>query len=162
MAMITPAGAMPISPNRTLALALGLGIVQMLFGLGIQMANKWRQVGWRYGLAPLGWIILIIGLLDLALFHALGPYSSYAAWAGAAFIVGFSEPEGSFFSRIGSGAWALYGITGLFGDLLSYIRLFALGIASAILGMVINSIALQIQGLGGAAGMILFVVLTTL
>ncbi|WP_170254614.1 V-type ATP synthase subunit I [Phaeodactylibacter luteus] len=147
-----------LDSDQTFQLALGLGIVQMLFGLGIQMANKWRQFGWRYGLAPLGWIILIIGLLDLALFHALGPYSSYAAWAGAAFIVGFSEPEGSFFSRIGSGAWALYGITGLFGDLLSYIRLFALGIASAILGMVINSIALQIQGLGGAAGMILFVV----
>jgi len=34
-------------------------------------------------------------------------------------------------------------ITGIFGDLLSYIRLFALGIASSILGLVINQMAIS-------------------
>ena len=35
-------------------------------------------------------------------------------------------------------------VTGVFGDLLSYIRLFALGISSAILGFVFNDISLQL------------------
>ena len=37
-------------------------------------------------------------------------------------------------------------ITGILGDLLSYIRLFALGIASAILGFVFNSLAVSMSG----------------
>ena len=32
-------------------------------------------------------------------------------------------------------------VTGIFGDLLSYIRLFALGVASSILGLVVNQMA---------------------
>jgi V/A-type H+-transporting ATPase subunit I len=35
-------------------------------------------------------------------------------------------------------------VTGVLGDLLSYIRLFALGISSAILGFVFNSLALSV------------------
>jgi V/A-type H+-transporting ATPase subunit I len=56
------------------------------------------------------------------------------------------------------GLWELYGITGFFGDLLSYIRLFALGISSAILGFVINNIAGQFREGFGWAGIPLFVV----
>ncbi len=37
-------------------------------------------------------------------------------------------------------------VTGVLGDLLSYIRLFALGISSAILGFVFNSLALSVSG----------------
>ena len=56
-----------------------------------------------------------------------------------------NKPGASVFSRIGGGLWDSYGmVTGLFGDLLSYIRLFALGISSAILGFVFNDISLQL------------------
>jgi V/A-type H+-transporting ATPase subunit I len=52
------------------------------------------------------------------------------------------------FIRIGKGLWDVYGmVTGIFGDLLSYIRLFALGISSSILGIVINSVAMSILGI---------------
>ncbi|MDE7357522.1 MAG: ATPase, partial [Bacteroidales bacterium] len=44
----------------------------------------------------------------------------------------------------GSGLWATYNTaTGLVGDLLSYIRLFALGLTGGILGSVFNTLALD-------------------
>jgi V/A-type H+-transporting ATPase subunit I len=44
--------------------------------------------------------------------------------------------------RIGQGLFALYGnITGTFGDTLSYIRLFALGLATGIIASSVNTIA---------------------
>jgi V/A-type H+-transporting ATPase subunit I len=47
--------------------------------------------------------------------------------------------------QFGAGIWDTYGmVTGIFGDLLSYIRLFALGISSAILGFVFNDISLAV------------------
>lgn len=51
------------------------------------------------------------------------------------------------FMNVGVGLWNSYNmITGLLGDLLSYIRLFALGISSAIMGFVFNSLAVEMSG----------------
>ena len=50
-------------------------------------------------------------------------------------------------TNFGIGLWNTYNMgTGLLGDLLSYIRLFALGISSAILGLVFNTMALSMSG----------------
>jgi V/A-type H+-transporting ATPase subunit I len=94
----------------------------------------------------------------MGLLHIGGGVSVYTAWLGVGLIVWFSNPKASVGGRIGKGLWDLYGITGFFGDLLSYIRLFALGVSSAVLGFVINDIALQIKGFMPVVGPILFVV----
>lgn len=48
--------------------------------------------------------------------------------------------------NLGSGLWATYGMsTGLLGDLLSYIRLFALGLTGGVLGSVFNSLAVDMS-----------------
>lgn len=147
-----------LNSDQAFQLALLLGVVQILFGLGVKALNKSQQYGWKHGIAPVGWILLILSLVDIGMAELLLPYSKYVAWVAVGLIVLFSDPEAGIFGRLGSGAWALYGITGIFGDLLSYIRLFALGIASAILGLVVNDIALQIRGSIDILGPILFVV----
>lgn len=147
-----------LNSDQAFQLALILGVVQILFGLGVKAVNKGRQYGWMYGIAPVGWILLVLSLADIGLTKQLLPYSTYAAWTAVGLILVFSDPKAGVLSRLGSGAWALYGITGIFGDLLSYIRLFALGIASAILGLVVNDIGLQIRGSMEIVGPILFVV----
>jgi V/A-type H+-transporting ATPase subunit I len=54
----------------------------------------------------------------------------------------FNSPGKNPAVNVGLGLWGTYNmITGLFGDILSYIRLFALGLSSAILGNVFNSLA---------------------
>lgn len=146
-----------IDSNQAFNVALILGVVQILVGLAVQAANRIKQFGFQYAIPIFGWIVLLISLIDIGLAKALAPFSTYAAWAGVAMIVLFSDPKAGIFGRIGKGLWDLYGITGFFGDLLSYIRLFALGISSAILGFVINDIALQMKGVAPVIGPILFV-----
>jgi V/A-type H+-transporting ATPase subunit I len=69
----------------------------------------------------------------------------------------FNDPKSNIITRFGKGIWDIYStVTGVFGDLLSYIRLFALGLSSAILGFVINDIGLQILGSSRILGPVFF------
>jgi len=70
-----------------------------------------------------------------------------AAGALLIFIMGGREAKG--FGKIGLGAYAMYGIVNLLGDVLSYSRLFALALSSAIIAQVINQMAgMLIEQLG--------------
>lgn len=147
-----------IDSDQAFNFALILGLVQILFGLGVQAANRIKQYGFAYAVPTFGWIVLLLSILDLALLELVGSISTYTAWLGVAMIVLFSDPKANILVRLGKGLWDLYGITGIFGDLLSYIRLFALGISSAILGFVVNDIALQIKEVAPVIGPIVFVI----
>jgi V/A-type H+/Na+-transporting ATPase subunit I len=146
-----------LDSNQAFNLALILGFIQTIYGLILQAVNKYRQFGWAYAIPPLGWILLLVSLLDISLLKMGGTVSVFLVWSGVGMIVIFSAPGSGILGRLGKGLWDLYGITGFFGDLLSYIRLFALGISSAVLGFVINDIALQIKGSVPVLGPIMFV-----
>lgn len=156
-----------LKPDHIFNLALMLGLAQILFGMVLQMFNRSMRNGWKAALSPLGWIALIVGavalyfagkpnttdfLLGHAFVGALHTIPSSTAWGlvagGSGLILLFNDVTASLPMRIGKGLWELYGITGFVGDLLSYVRLFALGLSSAILGSVINTIAGQILDLG--------------
>jgi V/A-type H+/Na+-transporting ATPase subunit I len=148
-----------INSDQAFQLALILGVVQILFGLVVKTLNLTRQHGFKYALTPVGWFILLVSLIDIGVLKMAAPYSTWAAWTGVGIILLFNDPEAGIFGRLGKGLWELYGITGFFGDLLSYIRLFALGISSAILGFVINDISLRVlHGIPGL-GPVLFVIM---
>ena len=135
------------------SLALMLGGVQILFGMAIKIMNQKIQYGWRYALGTAGWFVLIVGSLIVYLLRSveINPTISkivlyvvlIVGFAGA-FV--FNHPKRNIFANMGAGLWDAYNMTtGLMGDLLSYIRLFALGISSAILGYVFNSLAVQLS-----------------
>jgi V/A-type H+-transporting ATPase subunit I len=147
-----------LDSQKTFYLALAIGLFQILFGLIIKTVNSYRMYGWQYAVPSIGWFILILAILDLALLKLAAPFSKYIAYFSVALIVFWSDPKAGILGRIGKGIWDLYGITGIFGDVLSYIRLFALGISSAILGFVINTIGLQILGSAPIIGPIFFVI----
>jgi V/A-type H+-transporting ATPase subunit I len=147
-----------LDSQKTFYLALGIGLFQILFGLVIKAINSIRMYGWQYALPSIGWFILILCLLDLAVLKIATVVTGYLLYAALALIVFWSDPKAGILGRIGKGIWDLYGITGIFGDVLSYIRLFALGISSAILGFVINTIGLQILGSAPIIGPIMFVI----
>ena len=139
-------------------LALAIGMIQILFGIALRAINNYRMLGWQYSMSAIGWIVLLLGIIDLAVVKLMPALNMYIIYAGIALIIIFSDPTAGVFGRIGKGIWELYGISGIFGDVLSYVRLFALGISSAILGSVINSIALQIKGSSPIFGPIFFVI----
>ncbi len=132
-----------LNQQQLFNLALAIGIIQILFGLALQAFQLIHRKGFIYGLSPIGWIVVILGILDSVLFEVVPTISENAIYGGVALIVLFAAPEMGIFKGLGKGIWSLYGITGLFGDVLSYIRLFALGVSSSILGLVVNSIALE-------------------
>lgn len=144
-------------------LALLIGLLQILFGMFVQFFNKIINKGFWNSVSTLGWIILIffvvglylkdqspakdfvIGELLIGFYKSISPeILKYGSLVGVLLILLFNDLKAKLPLRIGKGLWELYGITGFFGDLLSYIRLFALGISSAILGTVVNALALSI------------------
>jgi V/A-type H+-transporting ATPase subunit I len=147
-----------LNNNQVFWLAIIIGLVQILFGTGLRAANQIKRYGFVYGLSSIGWILLVIGVLDAFKFKVAGVAGYIVLFAGIFLIVFFSNPKAGILGRIGRGLWDLYGITGIFGDVLSYVRLFALGVSSSILGLVINDIAMQIKGASPVIGPILFVI----
>lgn len=133
-------------------LAMVIGGLQILFGMVVKIVNITRQKGFAYSLSTLGWVILALNLIVLkgggyfGLLNAekLDIVFKALLIVSAVLIFLFNNPKINVFLRIGSGVWETYNVvTGVFGDLLSYIRLFALGISSAILGFVFNEISSQ-------------------
>ncbi|MBN2890859.1 MAG: hypothetical protein JXL97_03245 [Bacteroidales bacterium] len=157
--------SMFLDPDKMFNLALILGGVQIVFGLGIKAVNQIRRSGILYALATIGWLIIIIGGVLYAILTKAGviPSSKVILYVilglGGFFVLFFSDPKISVPARVGKGLWDVYStVTGIFGDILSYIRLFALGLSSAILGFVINDIAIQILNSAPVIGHILFIV----
>jgi V/A-type H+/Na+-transporting ATPase subunit I len=146
-----------LNQDQLFNLALIIGFVQILFGMIIQVYKQWTFRGFRFALSRIGWIVLLICLVDLYVLKVITPASNILIWPGLALIIFFGAPEKGWLKSFGFGLADLYNITGVLGDLLSYIRLFALGVSSAILGLVVNSMALSARDVP-YAGFLLFVI----
>ncbi len=153
------------NPMLMFGIALALGFIQVTFGLIIEMIENFRA---RDALAAvfdqISWIVLLWSavLFGAAKIGAIEQtHISVFKWAaiGAAIaIIGFSHRVGKNpVVRLGWGLYNLYGITGYLGDVLSYARLLALGLATGGIAMVINAVALMAKGIPGVgyAAMIL-------
>jgi V/A-type H+/Na+-transporting ATPase subunit I len=132
--------------------AILFGLFQIVFARILTGIDSFIRKGWQHGMAPFGWAILIVwctiayASMEVPSLALPKSVSLTMIIVSVALILFFSKPEGPIYKRLGKGLWAMYDITGVFGDMLSYIRLFGLGTAGAILGMVINSIAISLSG----------------
>ncbi len=111
--------------------------------------------------APLGWIVAIWGGILAWLggdgVTALGLGLVAAGLAGVFWGSAARRPVDAplgWLRRLGAGAMSLTGITRKFGDLLSYLRLFALGLASASLAATFNSLAMDIHASTPGLGLV--------
>jgi V/A-type H+/Na+-transporting ATPase subunit I len=141
-----------LDSNKVFYLSLILGGIQILFGLCLKIINQIKKDGFIYGLGTIGWLILIFNLLGFSIFaNVSGPLSPAfelikkgITIAAFLLILFYTDPGLKIHLRFFSGLWGIYNtVMGIFGDMLSYIRLFALGISSSILGMVVNQMALS-------------------
>jgi V/A-type H+/Na+-transporting ATPase subunit I len=136
-------------------LALLFGAAQILFGMFLKVINEVRQFGWGFAIGTIGWITLLIGGVGIYLISHFAdiPMDQMRTPLTALFIVSgimilpLNNLSRNVFMNVGVGLWTTYNmVTGILGDLLSYIRLFALGISSAIMGFVFNSLAVEMSG----------------
>ena len=147
-----------LNQNQLLNLALAIGFVQIVFGMAVHVYKQVIFTGWLSALSRVGWIILLFSLLDIMITKGLPQFSGIMAWVGVGLIVFFGSPKDGWLKSFGMGLVDLYSITGVAGDLLSYIRLFALGVSSAILGLVVNSLAVSAKGVP-YIGVVLFILI---
>lgn len=138
--------------NQMMTLSLVIGAVQIIFGMALDVVRITKMQGFKYALYRLGWIfVLVFGalLVGLPMIGVAVPagvnYVLYGlTGVGAVFALFYNNPDKNILLNFGSGLWATYNTaTGLVGDLLSYIRLFALGLTGGILGSVFNTLALD-------------------
>ncbi len=133
--------------------AVGIGLVQIFLGMGLNVVKLNKQFGWKHALAPAAWMVFLIGggtYIGCGTFFGTDmpawlTYSFYGLLGVSALpILFFNTPEKNPLVNLGTAIWDAYNVfSGLLGDTLSYIRLFALGLSGAILGSVFNMLAFQ-------------------
>lgn len=145
-------------------LSLILGAIQIIFGMTLKAVNQAIQFGFKYAISTIGWLLVLVstavafaapsvmtmgGTLHLAIL-AVGGLMVYL----------FNSPGKNIFLNIGLGLWDTYNMaTGLLGDILSYVRLFALGLSGGILAGVFNSLAVGMSPDNVIAGPIIMVLI---
>ncbi|NLN47694.1 MAG: V-type ATP synthase subunit I [Clostridiales bacterium] len=132
-------------PLKMLIFCLILGIIQLFIGMGMQAYIDIKQGRVLDALFDQGlWYVFLIGLMLLIFNPTLGKYMAIAGAVGLILTQGRSER--GIVKKLFSGVLSLYNVTGFLGDVLSYSRLFALGLATGVIGTVINGMSLMLRG----------------
>lgn len=137
-----------------MVLALCIGVFHICLAMVVKAICYTKQFGFKENIATWGWTLLIVGGLLVAI---LGMTILPAAvFKGAIIAVGtvsalaiyiFNTPGRNPLINIGAGLWDTYNMaTGILGDVLSYIRLYALGLAGGMLGAAFNNLGLMVMG----------------
>jgi len=150
-------------------LCFTIAVVQLTWARGKRFM---RQLPSLSAVAQIGWLLLMVGFYFLVLFMLLGvqfpAFAPYLLGTGVALILLFSEQKGgNFLVNVGKGLAGLFPTflktVSCFADVISYIRLFAVGMAGAMIGLTFNQMAFPEDGLGmGIAFVVRFVVAVVL
>lgn len=146
-------------PMTVLILACALGVVHLFVGMGIKAYILIKQGHVWSAVFDVGfWYIFLIGLpllLAPAPFNTIGKIMAIAGAAGLVLTQGRHKP--TVIGKITSGVMSLYDVTSYFSDVLSYSRILALGLATGVVGSVVNIMGTMAGG--NIIGVILFIVI---
>lgn len=163
-------------PMRMLLFALLLGIIHLFCGLAMNMAQHFKNREYREIFYDgIFWYLLIGGLVlllttssmfaDVAGFRLALSAGGMTVLKGAilagalGIILTSGRDSKNWVVRILRGLYGLYGATGYLSDILSYSRLLALGLATGVIGTVINKMAgMAAEPLGGF-GVVVFAII---
>ena len=130
-----------------MVLAVAIGVIHICLAMIIKTINYTKRFGFSKTVSTWGWTTLIVGgiiVISLGMTEVLSEVAfkwviiALAVVSSLAIFV-FNTPGRNPLVNIGSGLWDTYNMaTGLLGDVLSYIRLYALGLAGGMLGNAFN------------------------
>ena len=138
-----------------MVLALVIGVVHIILAMTIKAISYTKRDGFKNTVSTWGWLLLIVGGICTAILAmTFSLPTETVKWImigiGAVSALGifvFNTPGRNPLINIGAGLWDTYGMTtGLLGDVLSYIRLYALGLAGGMLGAAFNQLGAQVLG----------------
>jgi V/A-type H+-transporting ATPase subunit I len=133
--------------NLMMAISVFIGCIHVILGASLDAARHKNLVE---GLGSVGWACIVAGGLAFLLSTAfapsvLKPLSVILAGIGLLLVLLFSAPFEKPLSRLSKGLLGLTKLSGAFGDVLSYLRLFALGLASGSLATEFNNMGMGIS-----------------
>ena len=140
--------------DKTMVIALLVGMFHICFALTVKAIGSTVRYGFKNSLSDWGWWLLVGGSVVVATLNYLGVIDmevSKMAFIGiggvsAIGIYLLNNIRRNIFVNVGAGLWDTYNMaTGLMGDLLSYLRLYALGLAGGMLGGVFNTLGMQLR-----------------
>ena len=135
--------------------AIAIGVLHICLAMLIKAVGITKRAGFKAAISTWGWAVLIIGGLivaGLALTQVLDAAATKIAViaVGVISVLGifiFNKPGRNPLLNVGAGLWDTYQMaTGLLGDVLSYIRLYALGLAGGMLGAAFNNLGGMVLG----------------
>ncbi|MCQ2334992.1 MAG: ATPase V [Paludibacteraceae bacterium] len=141
--------------DAQMVLAVMIGVFHICLAMVVKAICYTKRFGFRENLSTWGWTLLVVGGVILAaIAAALNLPAELTKWlviglaiVSALGIYIFNTPGRNPLINIGAGLWDTYNMaTGLLGDVLSYIRLYALGLAGGMLGGAFNNLALMPAG----------------
>lgn len=147
-----------IGYDGTMVVAIIVGIIHLCLAMIVKTVNATRNQGFLNSLSIWGWTVFLVGtVVVLAVAFALNIDSTITKWiiiglgiVGAIGIFPLRNLHKNPLINIGGGLWETYNTaTGLLGDILSYLRLYALGLAGSMLGFAFNTLAQMALGDGG-------------
>lgn len=140
---------------KQMILSLGIGVLHICLALIMKAVWAVRKEGFRNSLSSIGWTLLIVGsivILSLGLpgIISAGTMKWLIIGIGGVSALGiylFNKWGRNPLLNIGSGLWDTYNMaSGLMGDVLSYIRLYALGLSGSMLGSTFNMMGGMVLG----------------
>ena len=137
-----------------MVLALCIGVFHICLAMVVKAICYTKQFGFKENIATWGWLLLIVGGLIVAILGLTVLPENVFKWAliavgavSALAIYIFNTPGRNPLINIGAGLWDTYNMaTGILGDVLSYIRLYALGLAGGMLGAAFNNLGSMVLG----------------
>lgn len=141
--------------NLMMMVAIYIGIVHICLAHIVQIFRQW---GSTVILANLGWIIGMWGaVLHLHLAH---PAGKYLFFSGIGLVFLFSSTSKNILLHIAEGLLGVLGVSQTFADIMSYLRLFALGLAGTVMGSIFNQLGADVQAfLPGIFGYLLMLII---
>ena len=143
-----------MSYDIQMVLALCIGVFHICLAMVIKAVCSTQQLGFKENIANWSWTLLIVGGLVVAILGMTILPQEVFKWTiiavgviSALGIYIFNTPGRNPLINIGSGLWDTYNMaTGILGDVLSYIRLYALGLAGGKLGEAFNTLGDMVLG----------------
>lgn len=146
-------------PLSFLLLSIILGFIQVWFGTLLNMISRIKNKDYIQAIFAQGGWLLLLPSLTLYLITKQSLWGIFALF-GAAGIVFFASPSRNPFARFFGGLYKLYDISRYVADVLSYSRLLALGLATSVIAMVVNTLcqtALGIPWIGWLLAALIFI-----
>ena len=141
--------------DAQMVLAICIGVFHICLAMVVKAICYTKRFGFKENISTWGWLLLVVGglsaLILLMLFNAPAEVTKWTligiAGVSALGIYIFNKPGRNPLLNIGAGLWDTYNMaTGLLGDVLSYVRLYALGLAGGMLGGAFNDLGMMVLG----------------